>query len=83
MTDQEREEAQQIIIEVWKQFTEKNMKVAKIFISRKQYKLLQLYRNFLGELDNSSFEYLEQYQLFGADLYLNDSSDDEMIITSD
>jgi hypothetical protein len=49
-----------------------------VLMNLKDYRLLEWYRNFLGEAENGSLEYLGQYEIFGLEILIENVSAPEV-----
>jgi hypothetical protein len=62
-----------IIADIYSQINEQRsigQAPKEVLMNLKDYRLLDWYRNFLGDAENSAHEYLGQYEIFGLEILI-------------
>ncbi len=66
---------EEIIADVYRQISlkrEQGNEPDAVLMNLKDYRLLEWYRNFIGEAGDSELDYLGQYELFGVEIFIED-----------
>ena len=67
--------AEELIAEIYRQVLlarSESRSITAVIMHASHYRVLQAYRNRLGELADASLEYLERYRIFGLEIQIYD-----------